>query len=440
MLRPKPVDHMHPLGRDPAQPIAGRRAKDRNPPFAGQRDGTALQSELKPRDHWPGLFFFHGALQRMLVAPGEIHHLPHLCLGDLEREHPHNRNALFMHRQHQLERMGMAHAKEPLEHMDDKLHGRVVIVQKKHLIERRPLGLGPGIGHYPAVAIALIVLAGHHEGLEGQDALPHRLGDLVHAETDYIISRKPVKRGTHGRRRGFEGRVVTNLTTIGFDADDTLWQNEHFFQMTQARFAELLGEYADPDHLNERLLEAEKRNIQHYGFGIKGFVLSMIETAIEITEDRVPARIIRKIIEAGQEMLQHPIELLPHAEDAVTAMAESHRVVLITKGDLLDQERKLAQSGLGELFHGVEIVSNKTAPVYGEIFSRLGDGPERSMMVGNSLKSDVIPALEAGGWGVYVPHDLAWALEHAETPSAHERYRALEDLGGLQDLVATVDN
>jgi len=229
--------------------------------------------------------------------------------------------------------------------------------------------------------------------------------------------------------------MTANLTTIGFDADDTLWQNEQFFRITQTRFAELLADYADPDHLAERLLAAERRNIGHYGFGIKGFVLSMIETAIEVTEDRVPASVIRELIAAGQDMLVHPIELLPHARDAVQAVAGRFRVLLITKGDLLDQERKLAQSGLGDLFDGVEIVSDKTPEVYAQIFSRHGDGPDRAMMIGNSMKSDVVPAIQAGGWGVYVPHGLVWALEAAQPPKDHARYHELTDLGGLPHLV-----
>jgi len=231
--------------------------------------------------------------------------------------------------------------------------------------------------------------------------------------------------------------MSVNLTTIGFDADDTLWQNEQFFRMTQQRFADLLSGFADPDHLHDRLLEAEKRNLGHYGFGIKGFVLSMIETAIEVTEARVPARVIGQLLEAGQEMLRHPIELLPQAREAVEAVAGTHRILLITKGDLLDQERKLAQSGLGELFDGVEIVSHKTRDTYAEIFTRHGDGTDRAMMVGNSLRSDVIPAIEAGAWGIYVPHDLTWALEHAEPP-AHARFREIEDLGALAALIAEI--
>lgn len=225
------------------------------------------------------------------------------------------------------------------------------------------------------------------------------------------------------------------LTTIGFDADDTLWQNETFFRLTQDRFAALLADHADADHLQDRLLAAERRNIGHYGFGVKGFVLSMIETAIEVTEGRVPASVIAELMAAGREMLEHPIELLPHAREAVEALTPDFRVLLITKGDLLDQERKLAQSGLGDLFHGVEIVSHKTPTVYSGIFARHGASADRALMVGNSLRSDVLPVIEAGGHGVHVPHGLTWALERADPPTGHARFHALPDLGRLPDLV-----
>ncbi len=222
--------------------------------------------------------------------------------------------------------------------------------------------------------------------------------------------------------------------TIGFDADDTLWQNEQFFRLTQSRFAGLLADYVEPALLQDRLLAAERRNLGHYGFGIKGFVLSMIETAIEVTEGRVPAKVISELLDAGREMLRHPVDLLPGARQAVLALADRAELVLITKGDLLDQERKLAQSGLGELFDAVEIVSDKHAAVYARIFAR--HGATRAMMVGNSLKSDVIPAIEAGGWGVYVPHTLTWALEHADPPRTDPKFReiaSLEELAGLVD-------
>ena len=224
------------------------------------------------------------------------------------------------------------------------------------------------------------------------------------------------------------------LTTIGFDADDTLWQNEQVFRLTQDRFAALLSDHADRDHLDERLLAAERRNIGHYGFGVKGFVLSMIETAIEVTDARVPARVISALLAAGREMLSHPIELLPHAQAAVTALSPHYRLILITKGDLLDQERKLAQSGLGDLFHAVEIVSSKTARSYAEIFARHGDGAAHALMVGNSMRSDVIPALQAGAWAAHVPHALTWALEQDDAPLGHVRYHELPDLSALPGL------
>jgi len=236
--------------------------------------------------------------------------------------------------------------------------------------------------------------------------------------------------------------VRSKIDTIGFDADDTLWHNERFFRITQARFAELLQDHTplemDPAALDRSLLAAERRNLGRYGYGVKGFTLSMIETAIEVTEQKVPARVIQDLIEAGQMMLSYPIELLPSAKEAVTALAKSHRVILITKGDLLDQERKLAQSGLGELFDGVEIVSEKTPAVYEEIFHRHGSSAEQAMMVGNSMRSDVVPIIDAGGWGTYVPHGLSWELEHAEPPEHSPRYNVLADLSGLAELVTKI--
>jgi putative hydrolase of the HAD superfamily len=228
------------------------------------------------------------------------------------------------------------------------------------------------------------------------------------------------------------------LSAIGFDADDTLWQNEQFYRLTERRLTELLAAHADPGDISRRLLEAEKRNLEFYGFGIKGFTLSMIETAIEVTEGRVPAAVIQEILASGRELLRHPVETLPHVRETLEQLAGNYRIILITKGDLFDQERKLAQSGLGELFNAVEIVSDKNASTYQRLFSRHADGPGRSMMVGNSLKSDVVPAIEAGSWGVYVPHDLTWSLEHSDEPADSPRFRRLEHLGELMKLIAEI--
>ncbi|MGI9393050.1 MAG: HAD family hydrolase [Boseongicola sp.] len=230
------------------------------------------------------------------------------------------------------------------------------------------------------------------------------------------------------------------LTTLCFDADDTLWHNERFFRMTQEQFADRLAEFAEKDHLAERLLAAEKRNLGHYGFGIKGFMLSMIETALDVTDNRVPGHLVRDIINIGQEMLAHPIELLPGVEDTMLKLAPNFRIFLITKGDLLDQERKIAQSGLGELFDVVEIVSDKTSAVYSEIFGRNSVQPHQTIMTGNSLKSDVNPAIEAGGWAIYVPHGLAWEIETADAPSGHERYREVREFRDIPDTVEDIQH
>lgn len=232
--------------------------------------------------------------------------------------------------------------------------------------------------------------------------------------------------------------MTRRLTTIGFDADDTLWQNEHFYGLTKERCFALLAEYAAPEALDAELLKTERRNLGRYGYGIKGFTLSMVETAIAVTDGAVPASVIAEILEAGRDMLSHPVETLPHVRETLAALAGRYRLVMITKGDLFDQERKLSESGLADFFAAVEIVSDKDVGTYQRIFRRHGDGPERAMMVGNSLKSDIVPAIAAGSWGVYIPHDLNWQLEHADEPVDSPRYRRLDHLGELTALIDEV--
>ena len=226
-----------------------------------------------------------------------------------------------------------------------------------------------------------------------------------------------------------------NITTVGLDADDTLWHNETIFRLTHDRFVDLLTDH-DNALIEARLAEVERRNLRLYGYGVKGFTLSMIETAMELCDGGAPPEVVREILAAGREMLAHPVETLPGVDEVVAELAENYRLVLITKGDLLDQERKLAQSGLGDLFHAVEIVSDKTPAVYAAIFARHGNGAARAMMVGNSLKSDVLPMLAVGGWGVHVPHGLTWALERADPPVGHRRFHEITDLAPLPDLVS----
>lgn len=228
---------------------------------------------------------------------------------------------------------------------------------------------------------------------------------------------------------------MSTLTTIAFDADDTLWHNERHFKFTQAMFLELLGNHAEPDHIHSRLQIAERKNLKIYGFGIKGFTLSMIETAIEVTGGKVDTKTIGKLLEQGRSMLQHPVELFPHVRETLDSLSQDYKLLLITKGDLFDQERKVAASGLSDYFHGVEIVSDKTPEIYARIFKFYGTGAEHGLMAGNSLKSDVIPMLSAGGYGVYIPHELTWEYEREEAPKEHGRYSEIESIELLPELV-----
>jgi putative hydrolase of the HAD superfamily len=225
------------------------------------------------------------------------------------------------------------------------------------------------------------------------------------------------------------------LSTIAFDADDTLWENEHIFQLTEKRFMDLLRDHLKEEDISDNLLTTERRNLQYYGYGIKGFTLSMIETAIEVTGGAVPASVIQEILHAGREMFEHPTNLLPHVQQTLENLSQKFRIVLITKGDLFDQERKLAQSGLGEMFRAVEIVSEKTEDTYHRIFEQYGDGPSRSMMVGNSVKSDIVPAINAGAWGVHIPSAITWALEEADAPLHSDRFQKLKNMSLLPALI-----
>ncbi len=226
---------------------------------------------------------------------------------------------------------------------------------------------------------------------------------------------------------------------VAVDADDTLWHNESLFRLTEARFAELLGDHARPETIAERLLETERRNLAIYGYGVKGFTLSMIETAHEITDGDCPPEITRALLGFCREMLAHPVEPFDGVGETLETLARRAPLILVTKGDLFDQERKLAQSGLGEMFAAVEVVSEKTADTYARLFARHGPGAERALMAGNSLKSDVIPPIDAGGWGVHVPYEITWVHEAAEPPEGHPRYRRIDRLSALPALLETLE-
>jgi putative hydrolase of the HAD superfamily len=224
---------------------------------------------------------------------------------------------------------------------------------------------------------------------------------------------------------------------IGFDADDTLWHNENIFETVHERYYELLARYHDAGTVERALFETEMRNLDLYGYGIKGFMLSSIETAIALTDGKVSTAEIRDLIELGRGMLDHPVELLPGARDTLEALAAHHRLILITKGDLRDQERKLAKSGIAKHFEAVEIVSEKDAQTYARVFARHGIEPAAFIMVGNSVKSDILPVLELGGSGIHVPYRITWGHEHAETPPSDDGrfFRA----GSLADLPAIIE-
>lgn len=231
-----------------------------------------------------------------------------------------------------------------------------------------------------------------------------------------------------------------NVTALGFDADDTLWQNECFFRETEGRFLDLLGNFGDRPTLASRLFAVEKRNIPVYGFGIKGFTLSMMETALEVSSGQLDPAIVAGVLSMGREMLSHPVELLPDVRETLEALSKHYPLILITKGDLFDQERKLTASGLADLFQAVEIVSDKSASTYARVFANHGDGAEKGLMVGNSLRSDILPALEAGAFAVHIPHDLTWTYEHVDEPIDHPRLFIESNIKNIQQVIEIINS
>lgn len=201
------------------------------------------------------------------------------------------------------------------------------------------------------------------------------------------------------------------IKTIAFDADDTLWHNERIFLDAKAKYANLLSTYHDAEWIEQRLDEAETRNIKHFGYGIKGFTLSMIETACELTENRITGREIQQIITFAREMLASPIELLEGVSETIRELSQQYNLMVITKGDLFDQEAKLARSGIGDHFGAFEIVPRKDAKIYKYVMRRHQIPAEEFLMVGNSLKSDILPVLEAGAQAVYIPYETEWFHE-----------------------------
>ena len=228
---------------------------------------------------------------------------------------------------------------------------------------------------------------------------------------------------------------MTDLA-LGFDADDTLWHNENIFERVHIRYAALLARYHDAATVERTLFATEMRNLELYGYGVKSFTLSAIETAIHLSAGGISAGEIQHLIDLGREMLAHPVELLDGAAATLAALAGQYQLLLITKGDLRDQQSKLARSGLAAYFQHVEIVAEKDGPAYAAILRRHGIAPEKFLMVGNSLRSDILPVLALGGAGAHVPYRLLWAHEHAETPHAPGRFFELKTLRDLPAALA----
>jgi len=226
-----------------------------------------------------------------------------------------------------------------------------------------------------------------------------------------------------------------NLKVIAFDADDTLWVNEPYFRQTEERFYELLSGYESQRTLERELLKTEIDNLPLYGYGIKGFMLSMIETALSVSNKKISPVAVGKILDLGKQMLDNPIELLDGVEDVLVALKDKYRLVVATKGDLLDQERKLRKSGIAHYFHHVEIMSEKDDANYLKLIRHLDIRPEELMMIGNSLKSDILPVLNVGAYGVHVPYHITWAHEHIEHDIDNERFSSIINIKDILEFL-----
>lgn len=223
---------------------------------------------------------------------------------------------------------------------------------------------------------------------------------------------------------------------IAFDADDTLWHNETLFTLTQQTYRDVLTPHLQRPWNDEVLYQTELRNLEHFGYGVKGFTLSMIETAIELTDGQVPARVIQQIIDLGKAMLAAPVELLDGVAEVVSSLAGDYPLLLLTKGDLFDQEAKIARSGLADHFRHIEIVSDKTPASYRALLEKYGVPPARFLMVGNSLRSDIVPVVAIGGRAVYIPYHVTWVHEQVAAEALPAGIVELARMGQLPAWLA----
>ncbi|WP_036383455.1 HAD family hydrolase [Muricauda sp. MAR_2010_75] len=223
----------------------------------------------------------------------------------------------------------------------------------------------------------------------------------------------------------------SNIKVIGFDADDTLWVNETYFRETEERFADLLEGYETKNKVDQELFKKEMDNLEIYGYGIKGFMLSMIESALELSNNKIPQETISEILKLGKDMISHPVELLDGVEEVLSKLVDKYRLIVLTKGDLLDQERKLEKSGLSKYFHHVEVLSDKKESNYSNLLEHLNIEVDEFLMIGNSLKSDVLPILKIGAKAVHVPFHTTWAHEmvtETEQMNDHLKLNSLKDI------------
>jgi putative hydrolase of the HAD superfamily len=228
----------------------------------------------------------------------------------------------------------------------------------------------------------------------------------------------------------------SNLKVIAFDADDTLWVNETYFRDAEDEFAQLLNDYETENKIHQELFKKEIENLKIYGYGVKGFMLSMIESALELSNNQIEPNTINKILEIGKDMLEKPIELLDGVEEVLQSLHGKYKLIVATKGDLLDQERKLERSGILKYFHHVEVMSEKKVPDYKKLIGHLDIHPSELLMIGNSLKSDVLPLLEIGASAIHVPFHTTWAHEEVnEKQSQNKDFKTISNIKEVLDLL-----
>ena len=229
--------------------------------------------------------------------------------------------------------------------------------------------------------------------------------------------------------------TLNQIKVIAFDADDTLWVNEPYFRKAEDQFCALMTDYLPPHSLEKELFAIEIKNLPLYGYGIKAFMLSMIEAAMSISNKTIPLSAIEKMMDIGREMMEAPVVLIDGIEPVLQALQSKYRLVLATKGDLLDQERKLEKSGLAAYFHHIEIMSEKKVPNFKKLIQHLDIAPNEFLMIGNSLKSDVLPLLELGAHAFHVPFHTTWEYEKVETTIVNEQFRGLENIGEVLEYL-----